>query len=323
MSDGGDWMGDAVIAQGKRRIRRRRAGTLLGTAVVALVVVAAGLSAVRMIRDDAEPAAKPPIPFTERRPTYALNGVIHFGDAEISTGTTRLARYVQTDVGFVFADRDQIKLADGRTTRTLADATSDSPVVASGALAGWEEPTTSGTRTIIRDLRTDDVVYQINRPSGAHSSPPAQPTGGLVALDGNSAYFTTTGGLFRLDVRTHLGQLIRPSYPVVVKSALAEFSTYAYLDMPPEGTGKYVVATGGTLRVYDGHGRQYVIVTGAQPTTFGQWLNDTTFTAADAPGGDQPVNLLKCWVPAGLTMSCGIAKSAIATNPQDLTFPSN
>jgi len=346
---------DAVIALGERRVRRRRTGTLLGTAFVALAVIAAGLTAVRIIQADPEPAAKPPLPFTERRVTYAVNGVIHFGDAEIATGTTRVERFVQTDAGFVFTDHGEIKLADGRTTRKLADATSNSPLAASGPLAGWEEPTSSGSRTVIRDLRTDQVVYDVNHPSGPHTSPADAPTG-LVALDGDSAYFTTGGGLLQLDVRTHLRQVIRPAY-AVLKSLTVASSMYVYLTNGPEGIGKYVsikrppdqrlgqalqtyssapitvgvstvgssvvVATGGTLRVYDSQGRQHVAVTGTKPKMFGQWLNDSTFTAADAPAPDQPVNLLKCGVAEGLTMSCGVTKPAVAAGPEDLTFPSN
>ena len=85
---------DAIIAQGNRRLRHRRARTFLATAVVAPAVVAAGLTAVRLTGHDAQQANQPQLSFTERRSTYALNGVIHFGDATIATGAATTARAI-------------------------------------------------------------------------------------------------------------------------------------------------------------------------------------------------------------------------------------
>ncbi|MEI8412059.1 MULTISPECIES: hypothetical protein [unclassified Kribbella] len=237
-----------IISTGDRRIRRRRTGAILGTTFVVLAVVAAGLTTARIIRDDAEPAVTPPIPFTERRPTYALGGVIHFGDTTIRTGAARIVRMVQTDVGFVYTENTgAIKLADGKTTRLLADRGDHTRLLAEGTVVGWEEKTgadnrTDEYRTIIKDLRTGEEILRVEHGDGKTSSSlPGNPDlGRILALDGGFAYFSVTGGLYRVDLAARTGRLIAASKPSIKPVTVAN-GRYIYVSQGPEGIGTYIL----------------------------------------------------------------------------------
>lgn len=231
------------MGAGEGPAERRRPGTILRMALVVAIVAAAGLTAARITRDDPAPTGPVSIPFTERRATYTLDGVIHFGDTTIKTGTSRIVRLVQTDVGFVFTDRDgAIRLTDGKTTRTLAERGDNARLLADGDLAAWEEIAGSGYSAVIQNVRTGEVILRVDHLNGeAESRLPDNPDlERILALDGRFAYFSVSTGLYKVDLDTGTGTRIKASGRNISPVTVAD-GRYFYLSNAPDAIGGNVV----------------------------------------------------------------------------------
>ncbi|MFB6720738.1 hypothetical protein ACFCV3_11280 [Kribbella sp. NPDC056345] len=340
---------DALMATGDRRIRRRRLGAAIGTAFLAAAVVAAGLVAVRATGDQAPVAG---LPFEERRPTYAVGGVIHFGDTTIDTGLKDLDRLARTNLGFLYLGLNSptLHLTDGRSSRTVAAVEPGTELFAAGDFAGWTEEVPGGTRTVVINLRTNQIVHSTPQPSG--DSEPLTPTTrrSLVGLDDRYAYFDATNGVLRVDLHTSKSTVIRLS-GVPVQSVAAAADRYVYLSpgflesadrslflrsggaspgtpyhleafkdsawqaavrISPNGSYLSVAPNGNAPHLYDATG-QRLRITGPQPRMFGHWLSDSTFIAAASAG------LLTCTVQTAADITCQVSHRDAA----QLIFPSN
>jgi len=105
---------DDLVAQGDRRVRRRRIGAA-AAAVAAAAVVAGTALAIAPGKPGAAPAHDPGLDTPPARPlTYAVEGTIHYGDQIIETGLN-LDELDVTDDGVVFRglDDEHIMFTDG------------------------------------------------------------------------------------------------------------------------------------------------------------------------------------------------------------------
>ncbi|GAB3922334.1 hypothetical protein GCM10029976_010650 [Kribbella albertanoniae] len=342
---------DALMATGDRRIRRRRIGAALGTAFVAAAVVAAGLVAVRATGDQAPVAG---LPFEERRPTYAVGGVIHFGDTTIDTGIKELGQLARTNLGFLYLELNgtTLYLTDGRSSHTVAEVHSGTELFAAGDFAGWTEPIQGGTRTVVVNLRTNQIVH--STPTRTDDFEPLTPSSRrtLVGLDDRYAYFDSAKGVLRVDLHSTKSTLI-PLSGVPVQSVAASAGRYVFVSPGLGTTGRSLVLRGGgaspgtpyaleafkdsawqaAVRIstngsylsvapngdapnlYDATGIR-LAVSGPEPRVFGHWLSDSTFVAA---GGS---DLLTCAV-ATQVVTCQVTAHDFVPRDQMLALSTN
>ncbi|MFF1819167.1 hypothetical protein ACFVWG_17845 [Kribbella sp. NPDC058245] len=343
---------DALIATGSRRIRRRRVGAVLGTAFAVAAVVATSLVVVRSTVNEPPVAG---LPFSEARPTYAVNGVIHFGDAKIDTGAKQLDRLVRTNLGFLYteAGSNTLHLADGRTTRTVATIEPGSKFYAAGDYAAWVTSGVKGTIPVLTNLRTDKAEYDTEPPpKDSKRFEWSQVVGsGLIGVDDRAAYIGRASEVFGFALPA------KPSTSVVelpkgaVSTVAAGAGRYVFLAPGPENTGRYVYLRTDTtppapqaLEAFNGSPEQlsasispkgsYVSLTadGASPhlydvtghriqigqefRMFGQWLSDDTFVAV--AGND----LSTCFLDGTYT-TCTVIARDIAPHGERLTLSAN
>jgi len=344
---------DAIVAAGNHRLRRRRAGVVLGTALAVVAVVAIGLTVIRP--HAAEPAAQPHA-FTERRPTYAVGGTIHYGATTIETGTKKVDRLVLSDAGILFTVQgsQKLRLADGRRIRTLgSDLDPASRVVASGELAGWEERTSDGYRTLVKNLRTGATVFTLDH-VGELSVPTADrpAVGRLVGLDGEYAFLDLQPDLYQVDLQRGSEHSVSTPYarrqiitfgegrliwlagndPTVHSSyigfsdttgtggSVQAFSgTVAEITAAVAPKGRYVAVQAGAtpLRIHTSTGGRHEFTGSLRPTRFGHWLSDRTFLAS------RSTDLITCSLANRGPISCRLTQRDAAPPGAELVFPSN
>ncbi|MFC6160328.1 hypothetical protein [Kribbella jiaozuonensis] len=304
---------DGIVAAGNRQISRRRALTVLGGAVATAAVAVGGATLIRSRR----PQPVRPAPYVERRAaTFAVGNKIHYGADVITTQSTRINAFVQTDAGFVFLDEgNNIHVADRATGKGAWSLTADHR----GNLVAWVEGFNDHAESVVYDVAEQREL--VRTPIG-NAIPPNvslafSPT--IVALDGNTAYFGTLKGLYRWNLGTNRGDLIANVAPNAVRTVTAGQLVYQQpLVQPIMGHTLRVgpTLTSGTRTTFTGQqaflspDARYLVTQpadarmGDQPvwsdlqlfgvTTrtvgrlpgtyakflFGQWLDNTTFTAA-------------------------------------------
>lgn len=217
---------DAIVATGNKRIRRRRTARGLGIAALAAGLVA---TAVTVLPGADEPPISDGISssFAERKVTWARTDVIHYGDRDIALGGHELVAFVQTDVGFVFADRSGdvfvangtsiVKLGGGNTAfRLEADDT--------GNLVGWVDSSKPVPEFVVYDASTRREVARTN--SGNEATDPEQAPGRIkptvVGIDAGYAYLVASDGFRRLDLDSGANTMLRKGlYPDNVRDVTA------------------------------------------------------------------------------------------------------
>lgn len=309
---------DGIVAAGNRRISRRRAIAVLGGAV-ATAAVAVGTATVVRPRDS-QPQPARPVPFTQRRPTFALGNNIHYGNDVISVAPYQVNAFVQTDAGFVFLDSgNNIHIADRSGVRGLGKGAWNLTADHRGTLVAWTESFNDHFESVVYDVAAKREL--VRTPIGNKVPPNASLAYGpeIVAIDGNDAYFGTLDGLYRWNITTNKGELIADVSPLAVRTAVAGQLVYQLpLEQPATGTSLAIAKTVSATtparftgqQAFLSPGAKYLVTEpndarpGIQPlwadllmfdaTTarltrmpktyssmfFGQWLDDETFVAA-------------------------------------------
>ncbi|WP_371402560.1 hypothetical protein OHA10_32300 [Kribbella sp. NBC_00662] len=307
---------DGIVAAGNSQISRRRALTVLGGAVATAAVAVGGATLIRGRR----PQPARPAPFSERRAaTFAVGNKIHYGADVITTRSSHINAFVQTDSGFVFLDEgNNIHIADRPTGKGAWSLTADHR----GNLVAWVEGFNDHSESVVYDVGADREL--VRTPIGNTIPPNASLAYGpaIVALDGGTAYFGTLEGLYRWDIKTNTGELIAKVAPNAVRTVTAGQLVYQQpLSQPIMGHTLKVgpTLTSGTKTTFTGQqaflspDASYLVTQpedafmGIQPLwsdlqlyevtagtggqlprsgywafRFGQWLDDTTFTVAGA-----------------------------------------
>lgn len=164
---------DAIIRAGDQQTRRSRLTTGLVAAGVTAIVAAGALGLPRILEtDDHQTAALPP-PYAERKVSFAVGDVIHWGEESFSVGHT-VSSYVQTDDGFVYttgdggvwfhdgASSERVGLSTNRTLR--ADDT--------GSLVAWVTRAADGhPQYVVFDTHTR-APASTTMPPGPPATPP-------------------------------------------------------------------------------------------------------------------------------------------------------
>ncbi|MER7247054.1 hypothetical protein [Kribbella sp. NPDC000426] len=309
---------DGIVAAGNRQVSRRRALTVLGGAVATAAVAVGGAAVLRPRGQQPQPAR--PAPFAERRVTYALGNEIHYGQDVVSVTPHRVNAFVQTDAGFVFLDEgNNIHIADRAGVRSTGKAAWTLTADHRGSLVAWVEGFNDRCESVVYDVATSRELVRTAIGNAIPPNVSLAYSPRIVALDGTTAYFGTLKGLYRWNIATNKGELIAEVSPVAVRTVTAGRIVHQVpLEQPGTGTslaiGTTVSATAPARFVgqqaFLSPGARYLVtepddaMPGIQPlwadllmydattatpshmprdyfsTVFGQWLDDTTFTAA-------------------------------------------
>lgn len=347
---------DGVVSAGDRRIRRRRRIAVAGAAVAAMIVIAGGITAVRM--NEPAPVA---VAFTERRATYAIGSEIHYGKDVVSVAPYKITAFVQTDAGFVFvSDKYGVFVADGHGVRRIGADEKTSQLTADdrGSLVGWVEMHNDRSESVVYDVAAGrelvrSSIGNIHGPGSIAISPR------IVAIDGDYAYFGTLGGLYRWDVKANKGKLIAEVPPNAVRDVSSGQFVYqrtlqqakpglrlAVGPVPSDSSGREFVGqqaflspsakyllTSPDVQVSIEPGwnalQLFEVATGRRLSLpyadhsrliFSQWLDDNTFTAVgvrrSSPSAE--VDLLTCSTQSG---SCKVTTPAFSTFTFSKTAP--
>ena len=347
---------DAIVSAGNRRLRRTRAA-VGALAVAAVTLTAVGLphllagggttGADGLVAGQGQDAVGT---FVERRPTYAVDDVIHYGKDQIDVAE-QIGSFVQTDDGFVYAtDGGVVHLADGHTTEEIGHTSRDGLYLKSddtGSLVAWvaftkgEAPELVVFDTAQRQevLRTDEGT----RPPGMTAFRDTDAVY-VYAVDDGTVFWRNARGLVATDVGSGSSEVLEAdatafdvsdvanghfAHQVVeVEGESSPIRVSTDLDHPapplPTGyDGGYLSPTGRFISVeeddetavYDTASRADVT-----PSTDGYafvaayaWLDDSTVTMIGIEklgGGASPVDLLQCTVPSG---DCAVVERGVTT----------
>ncbi|RZT16936.1 hypothetical protein EV649_4471 [Kribbella sp. VKM Ac-2569] len=314
---------DGIIAAGNHRAARRRTLGILGGAVATAAVAVSGASVLRPRNEQPQPAW--PGPFTQRRATFALGNEIHYGSEVISVAPHTVTAFVQTDAGFVFLNAENaIHVADRSGVRSLGKSAWRLTADHRGDLVGWVETHNDQGESIVYDVAAGRELVRtpIGNKIPKYASIAHGPE--IVAIDGNTAYFGTLDGLYRWDIRTNRGEFVAKVSPVAVRTVTAGQMVYQQpLEQADTGHDLKVgpTLTSGNPTTYVGQqaflspDARYLVTQAddAQPGAwplwagmnlfgvtatrdaampreysayrFGQWLDETTFSAVGVRHG--------------------------------------
>ncbi|WP_328999989.1 hypothetical protein OHA18_36820 [Kribbella sp. NBC_00709] len=325
---------DAIVATGNRQISRRRALTVLGGAVATAAVTVGGATLIRPREPRPQPARPAPFTerraatFALGNTIHYGADVIPVAPNRINAFVQTDAGFVFLDAG------NNIHIADRAGVRGLGKGAWSLTADHSGSLVAWSEGFNDHYESVVYDVAAGRELVRTpvgNKiPPGASLAYGPE----IVAIDGTTAYFGTLDGLYRWDIPTNKGELIADVSPIAVRTVVAGQLVYQQpLSQPLMGHTLKVgpTLTSGTRTTFSGQQaflspRATYLVTqpndaqpgiqpvwadlqlfgvtaatgGSLPRTayrgfrFGQWLDDTTFTAAGVQSGSrtQAVDLL-------------------------------
>lgn len=326
---------DAIVRAGDARLRRRRAVAGAGAAALA-AVLAVGVPAV--VDDDSSKPSGVVRPaggaYVDRQVTYALESAIHNGDQVIDVSPQKVTTYVQTDDGFVFADGSgAIFFADGdetvRVGRTGLPYGQLLVADDSGPYAGWVD-TESGPASEFVVYDTSSRTEVVRTSEG--NVPTTDSTGEfdlpmMGAIDGEFAYWHSSAGITRWDLRTDSAELIAPraSYTWLQDVAADQVARTAHetqrtvVNADPDADAPLFDGTFANLSpraryVYtdvDDRAKVFDVATGDERTpdfsgypfmALSQWLDDDRLVAVAIRAGNKesdPLDLLTCSIASG------------------------
>jgi hypothetical protein len=322
--------------------------------------VASGIGVWRSVNhQDGEPAPAATIPtpfttpFTERRATYATGDKIHYGQQIITVGANKVVSFVQTDVGFVYADKaGDVFIADGHRidkvgsgNRTFRLKSSDT-----GSLVGWVDRSKSVPEFVVYDAAARREVARTsegNKPGKV--TPEWEPT--VIGIDGGFAYLAASDGLRKWDLSAGSGRLVKPGLrPDGVEDVAAGRLAFEHqlskghdggTDLavspdinaiqPPHFTGWHGdLSPGARYLLTDISDKQHLFrlsppaeITLRHPDhpliVITQWVNDNEFFAIGFRDKElkpqmQPIDLLHCSVTA---RACSVVIAKVAPYPAD------
>jgi hypothetical protein len=192
---------DAIISEGRRRVRRQRVTNGLVAAVLTGVVAAGATSVPLLVGGSHDPAPASPT-FRNRAPTYALGSTIHVGSQVYDVGRP-VGSLVQTDGGVVYTTPDRrVWHYDGATSVQIGRAEghrlrSDDQ----GSLVAWVETTEDGhPQYVVHSTLSRSVVARVDDDAAGPSVEPEDRGAEVFAVDDGSVYWRRDGGLARYDV---------------------------------------------------------------------------------------------------------------------------
>lgn len=350
-----------IMSAGNRRVARRRvvAGSLAVAAVTLAAVALPQLAGVGgttgadgLVAQQGRDATRA---FAERRPTYAVGTVIHYGEDTIEVGET-VGSFVQTDDGFVYAtDNGEIHLADGATTEEIGRTSRDGLYLRaddSGSLVAWVEFTGGrAPELVVYDTAARDEVARTAEGTEPEMSAFRDTDAAYVyAVDDGTVYWRSADGLVALDVAEGTSEVLLAD---AVPSDVADVAdgTFAHRVQRPDGEdevlrvstdltdparplpsgwkghlspgARYIsVEVGDEIAVYDTSTHEEVTpdTDGYEFVAIYSWLDDGTVAmiGIERLGGAQPIDILTCEVPAG---ACTVAADDVATYSEDGPVP--
>lgn len=352
---------DLLVRAGDRRIRRSRVTTGLAAAGVAGTLAVGALLGPQLVDGSttgdrggvvAEQGREAAGPFAERRPTYAVDATIHYGDTTIDVGET-VGSFVQTDDGFVYATDDgRIHLADGESTAEIGRTSPDGLYLKAddtGSLVAWMEFTKGlSPELVVFDTAKREEVARTDEGTGPAMQAFRDTDAAYVyAVDDGTVYWRNADGVMALDVARKTSELLLDGAGAFDISDVAN-GHFAHVsrqvdgeDTPirvstdlahpsrplPSGWEGYLspgaryISTdqADELAVFDVATREDVT-----PDTLGYefvaayaWLDDSTVTLIgirSLGGGEQPIDILDCDVPQG---HCEVAVDGAATYSEE------
>ncbi|TDO52151.1 hypothetical protein EV651_118173 [Kribbella sp. VKM Ac-2571] len=198
---------DGIIAAGNHRAARRRTLGILGGAVATAAVAVGGASVLRPRNEQPQPAR--PGPFTQRRATYALGNEIHYGSEVISVAPHTVTAFVQTDAGFVFLNAENaIHVADRSGVRSLGKSSWELAADFRGNLVGWVEGFNDHNESVVYDVATGRELVRTAVGNKIPPNISLVFRSRIIAIDGGTAYFDTVDGPYRWDIRANRGELL-------------------------------------------------------------------------------------------------------------------
>jgi hypothetical protein len=343
---------DAIIADGERRVRRRRVAAGAGTVAVAAAVVAAVAfgPAVLDLRGDGgpHPVSPPTGQFKQDRPTYAVGSVIHYGADALDVAPYQVRTFAQTDDGFVLTGVDgEVVFADGITVTQIGTTTDDAAHLAvddAGSYVGWVDGSAGGApEFVVYDTAAGEEV--VRTAEGSLASPAAQQNprklSAMIAIDGGLAYWHDGSGVQAYDIASGTSTTVEDGADVTwlddVESgvlARSSFDDQAVTVSPDptaqapnfQGSRGYLTPDASLVATVGGDQTLvFDVATGDDVTpphpqypyvVFDQWLDDDTVTLLGIahPTAPSPsFDLLTCSIGQ---QSCEVADRGIASANQ-------
>lgn len=196
---------DAIVADGDKRVRRRRVVAGAGVAVAAAAVALAAVTVPDLTDRGADPVQPAPTPqtsaFAEPRPTYAEGSTIHYGEEQVSTAPHDVVAYVQTDAGFVFSTSDyDVYLADGDGTEQIGttDRADEQILTADGPYAAWIDWSGDTPALVVYDTVNDAEALRTTDGTEDTRNWLRQPA--VEVIDGGLVYWHNSDGVVVSDV---------------------------------------------------------------------------------------------------------------------------
>jgi hypothetical protein len=339
---------ERIIADGNRRIRRRRGFTAAGVAAAAAAVVTIAWSIVR-VDTSADPADAP---FHDRRPTYAIGDVIHYGRSVIDVPGHVINSFVQTDAGFVLTTKaGDVFFADGNDVERVGtgDLTHRLAADDTGSLVGWMDL----NMYVVYDVEARREVLRTDLAGKNRPAPGTADLPFVAAIDDGKAYLVASDGLHRWDLASHADELIAPGagadwlHDVAAGRMVFDLrppipgGSKVVVNSDPRANAPYFFGWTGNLSpaaayvVTQSRDRTPPLVVGERTLVFdvgssreitlrhpgyeglvtGQWLDDDRFTAWSVidthdPESAMHADLLVCWISSG---SCTVQARNIGT----------
>ncbi|WP_432874669.1 hypothetical protein ACQPYH_22600 [Kribbella sp. CA-245084] len=325
---------DGIVAAGNRQISRRRALTVLGGAVATAAVAVGGAAVIRPREHRPQPARPAPyverraVTFALGNTIHYGSDVIPVPSKHINAFVQTDAGFVFLDEG------NNIHLADHAGVRATGKGAWTLTADHRGSLVAWIEGFNDHFESVVYDVSANRELVRtpVGNAIPAGASLVRGPS--IVAIDGNTAYFGTLEGLYRWDISANKGELLADVSPVAVRTVTAGQLVYQQpLEQPLTGHTLKVgpMLTSGVRTTFSGEqaflspDAKYLVTQpedaqpGIQPIwsdlqffgvtaaiggelprrayrafRFGQWLDNTTFTAAGVQQGSrtQTVDLL-------------------------------
>ena len=197
---------DAIVADGDKRVHRRRIVAGTGVAAVAAAVVTAFAVVPGIVDNSGPDPTHPPVTsdFSSERITYADGSMIRYGAETFDVSPLEVKSLVRTDRGFVFVagDRHVYFTTGGKAEQldgVVQPGGGDVPsLVASGPYAAWMDRTGPSPELVVYNTaERAEVIRTSDDTSGADD---ARSKSAVQAMDGSQLYWHNATGVVVTDV---------------------------------------------------------------------------------------------------------------------------
>lgn len=314
---------DVVLAEGGRRVRRRRIALATGGCAVAaaasLLALQVGLPGTGLGRQTV-PEAPLAAAFAANQPTYSIGNTIHI-DGEKFTVQHDLALFVQTAEGVVYADRNgAVWASDGVEEQRLGTMDwANGRLVADGSLVAWiNRPEGAEAKLVVLDQATGEtqehaVELAASRTEGGEFED-------VVAMDDTTVYWLDQRGYMAWNITADATRALPGVEGKTVDFRDAEAGRFAWLESTLDGevSGVFVgkaIGRGVELTPSEpdpGYiGQTYLspdgrIVTGEISDGVPAIFNATTGQQLPLDSGDYPFLVLYRWIDNDHVAAIGI-----------------